>query len=116
MDKIIGIVDGSGVLFYNSKGLNREELVRLANSRLMIFNFNPDKPGPKGFKILIEEYDVKLPSMHPYPSVALEFLSLMILPLFAFVFSSWRRRGRRSFVPQQFLSAFSRDHRICPLQ
>jgi len=59
-DKTIGIVDGSGVL-YDPEGINREELVRLAESRRMISNFNQDKLGPKGFKILVDEYDIKLP-------------------------------------------------------
>ncbi|RUP42940.1 Glutamate/Leucine/Phenylalanine/Valine dehydrogenase-domain-containing protein [Jimgerdemannia flammicorona] len=60
-DKTIGVVDGSGVL-YDPEGIDREELLRLANSRLMISNFNPEKLGKKGFKVLVDESNVKLPS------------------------------------------------------
>ena len=59
-DKTIGIVDGSGVL-YDRDGINREELVRLASERKMISSFNISKLGPNGFRILIEENNVKLP-------------------------------------------------------
>ena len=38
-DKTIGIVDGSGILF-DPNGINRTELLRLANERLMINKFN----------------------------------------------------------------------------
>ncbi|KAL1916544.1 uncharacterized protein VTP21DRAFT_5735 [Calcarisporiella thermophila] len=60
-DKTVAIVDGSGVL-YDPEGISRDELTRLANARLMISNFNPEKLGPKGFKVLVDEFNVKLPS------------------------------------------------------
>jgi len=60
-EKTIGIVDGSGVLF-DPNGLHREELVRLAKTRKMIDHFDPSKLGPEGFRVLISENDVKLPS------------------------------------------------------
>ncbi|KAJ3286072.1 NAD-dependent glutamate dehydrogenase [Borealophlyctis nickersoniae] len=60
-DKTIGIVDGSGVL-YDSDGINREELLRLANKRLMISNFDISKLGPKGFRVLVDDTNVKLPN------------------------------------------------------
>ncbi|KAJ3101712.1 NAD-dependent glutamate dehydrogenase [Phlyctochytrium planicorne] len=59
-DKTIGIVDGSGVL-YDPEGINREELLRLATQRLMVINFNTAKLGKNGFRILIDENNVKLP-------------------------------------------------------
>jgi glutamate dehydrogenase len=59
-DKTIGIVDGSGVL-YDRDGIDREELLRLATGRKMISHFDTTKLGPNGFRILIDEYNVKLP-------------------------------------------------------
>jgi glutamate dehydrogenase len=60
-DKTTAIVDGSGVL-YDEQGIDREELTRLANARLMISNFNPEKLSSKGFKVLVDENNVKLPN------------------------------------------------------
>ncbi|KAI9596164.1 Glutamate/Leucine/Phenylalanine/Valine dehydrogenase-domain-containing protein [Syncephalis fuscata] len=60
-DKTIGIVDGSGVL-YDPEGINREELLRLANGRQMIANFDVNKLGPQGFRVLVDEYKIKLPN------------------------------------------------------
>jgi glutamate dehydrogenase len=60
-DKTTAIVDGSGVL-YDEEGIDREELTRLANARLMISNFNPEKLSSKGFKVLVDENNVKLPN------------------------------------------------------
>lgn len=62
-DKTIGIVDGSGVL-YDPEGIDREELLRLATARLMISNFNPEKLSKRGFKVLVDEYNIKLPSKY----------------------------------------------------
>lgn len=59
-DKTIGIVDGSGVL-YDKDGINREELLRLANARQMVSSFDLSRLGKNGFRILIEENNVKLP-------------------------------------------------------
>ncbi|CEI97888.1 Putative Glutamate dehydrogenase [Rhizopus microsporus] len=59
-DKTIAIVDGSGVL-YDSEGINREELSHLANSRLMISNFDTSKLSPSGFRVLVDEENVTLP-------------------------------------------------------
>jgi glutamate dehydrogenase len=60
-DKTIGVVDGSGVL-YDPEGINREELLRLANNRQMIANFDVSKLSPQGFRVLVDEYKVKLPN------------------------------------------------------
>lgn len=59
-DKTIGIVDGSGVL-YDPEGIDRAELMRLANGRMMISQFNVSKLSPKGFRVLIEDSDIRLP-------------------------------------------------------
>ncbi|KAI8803000.1 Glutamate/Leucine/Phenylalanine/Valine dehydrogenase-domain-containing protein [Cladochytrium replicatum] len=59
-DKTIAIVDGSGVL-YDPEGIHRDELERLATKRVMISNFDTSKLGPKGFRVLVDETNVKLP-------------------------------------------------------
>jgi glutamate dehydrogenase len=60
-DKTIAIVDGSGVL-YDAVGIDRIELTRLANSRLMISNFDTTKLSPHGFRVLVDEENVILPN------------------------------------------------------
>lgn len=60
LDKTIAIVDGSGVI-YDPAGLNREELLQLAMKRRMIANFDLSKLNPHGFRVLVDEHDVKLP-------------------------------------------------------
>ncbi|KAI8881162.1 NAD-dependent glutamate dehydrogenase [Backusella circina FSU 941] len=59
-DKTIAIVDGSGVL-YDAEGINREELARLANARLMINNFDTSKLSGEGFRVLVDKDNLKLP-------------------------------------------------------
>ncbi|KAI9137136.1 Glutamate/Leucine/Phenylalanine/Valine dehydrogenase-domain-containing protein [Paraphysoderma sedebokerense] len=59
-DKTLGIVDGSGVI-WDPEGLNREELVRLATKRLMISHFDISKLSKMGFRVLVDETNVKLP-------------------------------------------------------
>ncbi|KAG5459980.1 MAG: glutamate dehydrogenase, partial [Olpidium bornovanus] len=59
-DKTIGIVDGSGVL-YDPKGIDREELRKLASKRQMINQFDVSKLSEKGFRVLVDEKNVKLP-------------------------------------------------------
>ena len=60
-EKYTAIVDGSGVLF-DPKGLNREELVRLAKKRAMISQFDVAKLSPEGYQVLVDQNNVKLPS------------------------------------------------------
>ncbi|KAI9028228.1 Glutamate/Leucine/Phenylalanine/Valine dehydrogenase-domain-containing protein [Phycomyces nitens] len=60
-DKTVAIVDGSGVL-YDPKGINRKELTRLADARLMIVSFNTSLLSPGGFRVLVDENNVKLPN------------------------------------------------------
>ncbi|KAH7115184.1 Glutamate/Leucine/Phenylalanine/Valine dehydrogenase-domain-containing protein [Dendryphion nanum] len=60
-EKYIAIVDGSGVLV-DPQGINHEELVRLAKARVMINNFDISKLSPEGYRVLVDETNVKLPS------------------------------------------------------
>ena len=60
-DRTIAIVDGSGVI-YDPEGLDRTELLHLAQKRQMICNFNTEKLSSGGFRVLIDERDVTLPS------------------------------------------------------
>jgi glutamate dehydrogenase len=60
-DCTIAIVDGSGVI-YDPQGLDRTELMHLAQKRQMICNFVTDKLSPGGFRVLIDERDVVLPN------------------------------------------------------
>ena len=62
-DRTIGVVDGSGVL-YDPQGLNRSELLKLANARKMISNFDTSLLGPQGFRVLVDENDVTLRDGH----------------------------------------------------
>ncbi len=59
-DKILAIIDGSGVL-YDPEGINRKELVRLARARKMVENFNRSLLSPQGFLVNIKDRDVVLP-------------------------------------------------------
>ncbi|PWN30761.1 putative glutamate dehydrogenase, NAD(+)-specific [Jaminaea rosea] len=65
-DKTTTIIDGSGVI-HDPVGLNREELTRLARARKMISDFDVSKLGPDGYRVLVEENDVKLPSGEVIP-------------------------------------------------
>ncbi|KAJ3065047.1 NAD-dependent glutamate dehydrogenase [Podochytrium sp. JEL0797] len=59
-DKTVAIVDGSGVL-YDPVGIDRTELTRLATSRKMIGDFDISKVSKAGFRVLIDDNNVKLP-------------------------------------------------------
>ena len=59
-DKTVAIVDGSGVL-YDPTGLDRAELIRLADARKMSEHFNKALLSSKGFFIHINDVDVQLP-------------------------------------------------------
>ncbi|KAI9485710.1 MAG: Glutamate/Leucine/Phenylalanine/Valine dehydrogenase-domain-containing protein [Benjaminiella poitrasii] len=60
-DKTIAIVDGSGVL-YDAEGIDRTELNRLAAARVMVNYFDITKLSPQGFRVLIDDENVKLPN------------------------------------------------------
>jgi glutamate dehydrogenase len=59
-DKILAIVDGSGVL-YDPKGINRPELVKLAKMRKMVEHFPRKLLSPEGFLVLVRDSDIVLP-------------------------------------------------------
>ncbi|KAI7864292.1 Glutamate/Leucine/Phenylalanine/Valine dehydrogenase-domain-containing protein [Spinellus fusiger] len=60
-DKTVAIVDGSGVI-YDPQGIHRDELDRLATARKMIIEFDLKKLSPQGFRVLVDENNVTLPS------------------------------------------------------
>lgn len=55
------IVDGSGVLV-DPVGLDRNELIRLAKARAMISQFDITKLSKLGYRVLVDENNVKLPT------------------------------------------------------
>ncbi|KAL5362818.1 NAD-specific glutamate dehydrogenase [Aspergillus floccosus] len=60
-EKYTAIVDGSGVIV-DPQGLNHEELVRLAKKRVTISEFDLSKLSPQGYRVLVDESNVKLPN------------------------------------------------------
>ncbi|KAL9118584.1 MAG: hypothetical protein Q9187_004871, partial [Circinaria calcarea] len=60
-EKYTAIVDGSGVLV-DPNGLDRTELIRLAKKRSMISGFDTNKLSAEGYKVLIDETNVTLPT------------------------------------------------------
>ena len=59
-DKVLAIVDGSGVL-YDPQVLDRKELVRLAKARKMAEHFNRKLLSKEGFFVHVKDADVRLP-------------------------------------------------------
>ncbi|KAM0431037.1 hypothetical protein ACHAPT_005674 [Fusarium lateritium] len=55
------IVDGSGVLA-DPKGLDRDELLRLANGRKMIIDYDISKLSSEGYRVLCDDVNLTLPS------------------------------------------------------
>ncbi|ETI19366.1 hypothetical protein G647_09198 [Cladophialophora carrionii CBS 160.54] len=60
-EKYTAIVDGSGVLV-DPAGLDHAELVRLAKKRVMIAEYDISKLSPQGYRVLVDETNVTLPS------------------------------------------------------
>ena len=60
-EKYTAIVDGSGVLV-DPEGLHRDELLRLAKSRTMISDYDIKLLSPEGYRVLVDENNVTLPS------------------------------------------------------
>ncbi|KAF7175337.1 hypothetical protein CNMCM7691_007928 [Aspergillus felis] len=60
-EKYTAIVDGSGVIV-DPQGLDHQELIRLAKKRVTISEFDLSKLSPEGYRVLVDESDVKLPS------------------------------------------------------
>lgn len=81
-DKILAIIDGSGVL-YDPKGINRKELERLARKRKPIGHFAKGLLSPKGFLVTTKDLGVTLPDGERIPN-GLEFRNTFHLhPKFA---------------------------------
>lgn len=59
-DKTIGIVDGSGTVF-DPNGLDRTELARLADERLMVGAFDTSKLSSDGAFVSVDDENVTLP-------------------------------------------------------
>ena len=59
-EKSIGLVDGSGSI-YDPEGLDKEELLRLANNRLTVKHFDAKKLSSRGFFVGVEARNVTLP-------------------------------------------------------
>jgi glutamate dehydrogenase len=59
-DKILAVVDGSGVL-YDADGLDRKELRKLAKARKMVETFPKQSLSPGGFLVNIKDRDITLP-------------------------------------------------------
>lgn len=70
-DKILAIIDGSGVL-YDPRGLDRRELRRLAKKRIPVENFQKDLISPGGFLVSVKEKNISLPGEEKVES-GLEF-------------------------------------------
>lgn len=60
-EKYTAIVDGSGVLV-DPSGLDRNELIRLAKKRFMISQYDTSKLSNQGYRVLVDDKDIKLPS------------------------------------------------------
>lgn len=60
-EKYISIVDGSGVLC-DPNGLDRDELISLAKSRSFISEYDVSKLSKDGYRVLVDDKDVVLPS------------------------------------------------------
>ena len=60
-EKYVAIVDGSGVLV-DPQGLDRDELIRLAKARIMINNFDTSKLSPEGYRVLVDDTNIRLPN------------------------------------------------------
>ncbi|KAK3724411.1 NAD-dependent glutamate dehydrogenase [Vermiconidia calcicola] len=60
-EKYCGIVDGSGVL-YDPNGLDHSEVLRLAKERKMIGDFDISKLSKDGYRVLVEDMNLTLPS------------------------------------------------------
>jgi len=60
-EKYTAIVDGAGVLV-DPNGIDQDELLRLAKRRVMISEFDISKLSEQGYRVLVDENNVQLPS------------------------------------------------------
>ncbi len=66
-DRTIAVIDGSGVL-YDPKGLDREELSRLARERVMVDRFDRKRLSKNGFYVGVKDRDARLPDGTAVPN------------------------------------------------
>jgi glutamate dehydrogenase len=66
-DRTIVVIDGSGVL-YDPKGIDREELTRLARERVMVDHFDRKRLSKAGFYVGVKDRDVRLPDGPAVPN------------------------------------------------
>lgn len=59
-EKYVGLVDGAGVIV-DEDGIDKDELLRLAAERKACDNFDKSKLGPRGYAVMIDETNVKIP-------------------------------------------------------
>jgi glutamate dehydrogenase len=60
-EKYVGIVDGFGCIV-DEDGIDKDELLRLANNRFGNNEFDRSKLGPKGYAVMVEDKNIKLPN------------------------------------------------------
>jgi len=66
-EKYVAIVDGSGVLV-DPQGLDITELTRLAKKRVMIVEYDTSKLSKEGYRVLVDESKITLPSGEYIPN------------------------------------------------
>lgn len=66
-ESYVAIVDGSGVLC-DPKGLDRNELTRLAKMRQMINEYDITKLSSEGYRVLVDDKDIQLPTGEIVPN------------------------------------------------
>ncbi|KAF3941509.1 hypothetical protein ABW19_dt0201118 [Dactylella cylindrospora] len=66
-EKYVAIVDGSGVLV-DPNGIDHDELIRLAKERVMISEFDTSKLSKQGYRVLVDESKIRLPSGEYVPN------------------------------------------------
>jgi glutamate dehydrogenase len=66
-EKYTSIIDGAGVLV-DPNGINRDELIRLAKKRVMISEFDVSKLSKDGYRVLVDDSNVKLPTGEVVPN------------------------------------------------
>jgi glutamate dehydrogenase len=66
-EKYTSVIDGAGVLV-DPNGINRDELIRLAKKRVMISEFDISKLSKDGYRVLVDDLNVKLPTGEVVPN------------------------------------------------
>lgn len=60
-EKYVGLVDGFGCIV-DEDGIDKDELLRMAKNRVGNNKFDTSKLGPKGYAIMVDDKNVKLPN------------------------------------------------------